>query len=325
MNTRPKTVSILALIILGVGGFFLLEKKFNFTETNKKKPSTNQISLAIKAENLTPVPPYLLPVTESNYLPLRDWNIPDLNLEAKAVVAYDIRSGKYLFVRGLEEKLPIASLTKLMTAVVIWENLKLDTVVEVTKESLNKTRSLEGNSDLSIGESLSVLDLLRLMLIKSSNDAAYVLEHESNSEGTDVLDKMNKLASSLGMNNTNFLDVAGLNDNGFSSVGDLVLLIKYSLNYEGIYEILRTENDTIPSLDGRVSHQIFNTNKLLSFLKNVIGGKTGYTDVALGNILLVVKAPDGNDDIISIILGSEDRFTEMRKLVEWFQKAYRWE
>ena len=135
---------------------------------------------------------------------------------------------------------------------------------------------------------------------------------------------MNEKARELGMCDTFFTEAAGLDDkNSFSTGQDLVKLVKYSFRYENFYQILKTKKAEITSVDGNLSHQVLNTNKLLGVLFNIVGGKTGFTELAGGSLVLVTEAPQGGR-IISIVLGSNDRFSDAKELVEWSNKAYIW-
>ena len=121
------------------------------------------------------------------------------------------------------------------------------------------------------------------------------------------------------MNDSRFYDPAGFDDRGLSTVGDLVNLVKYSLKYDYLWEIMRTRNAVIVS-EENIVHDIENTNILLDQLNGIIGGKTGYTDLALGNMLLVVK--DNRPTIAIIVLGSNQRFNDTKILYKWAREAY---
>jgi D-alanyl-D-alanine carboxypeptidase len=105
----------------------------------------------------------------------------------------------------------------------------------------------------------------------------------------------------------------------------LVKLVRYTVKYNLILQTLTTKSATVTSVDGRAIHNLVNTNQLLGQIPDIILGKTGYTDNALGTMALKVGISGGRDSIIGVILGSEDRFGETQKLIEWGKKAYRWE
>ena len=266
---------------------------------------------------------FLLPVSETNYSPVRDFNVPEPEIDARAAALFDIGSGRFLFAKNVNKRLPIASITKLMTAIVILESIDLEQIFTVPAESIN----VDGfGADLYKGERLTGGDLFKMMLIKSSNDAALTLAAAARAGGINLIEKMNQKAQDLSMYNTKFSDEAGLDDyNTFSTAADLVKLVLYADNHELILETLLEKSADISSANGVTKHHLINTNQLLGQIPDFIIGKTGYTDNALGTMVLEAKISNGADRIISVILGSTDRFGETKKLIEWGKSAYSWE
>ena len=264
---------------------------------------------------------FLLPVSESNYSPVRDFNVPEPEINAEAAILLDVASNKLLYVKNINKRLPIASLTKLMTAIVVVENLDLDEVYIVPAESVN----VDGlGADLYRGEKIKGRDLLKIMLIKSSNDAAIAFVMAAQKRGIDLVGNMNQKARDVGMHDTRFSDAAGLNDDeSFSTASDLVKLVRQAADYELISETSRMPSAEIIALTSRI-YRITNTNQLLRRIPDIIIGKTGYTDKALGTMALEVGL-GGDNRVISIVLGSDDRFGETIKLIDWAKRAYKWE
>ncbi len=253
--------------------------------------------------------------------------LKNLEIDAKAVISVKVDSQeneKILFEKISEEPLPIASLTKLMTALVVFdlnETYYPSQLITITKEAVLQ----EGSSkygDLRIGEELSVDNLLHIMLIESSNDAAFALSQPLGQEGFDGV--MNLYARNLGLLNTQFVNPNGLEpDNpeepkNFSTARDFSKLAKYILkNYPQIFEITNKRSYEVLKPDGSVHHFIpQNTNELLGEIPEIIGGKTGWNPEAGGCLLLVLKNSRDNSYYINVILGSNDRFGEMKKLIE---------
>ncbi len=265
---------------------------------------------------------YVLPVSEPSYFPIFDSAKEKPVLDAKAGLVYDTRSGRFLFTKNPRIKLPVASLTKILSAIVVLENLNTKETVVIPKEVLKVD---DEKQSLYLNEEISVQNLLKLMLIESSNDAAYALAWYANSKGINFVDKMNEKALSLSMNDSNFLDPAGLNDSAYSTAEDLVKLIKYSLKYNLIWEILTEKSIVVRSVDGKIEHKVENTDQLLGVIPDIFGGKTGNTDKALGCMILVVDIPDKNDKLISVVLGSRSRFEDTKTLIDWVKGSYRWE
>src|SRR3989338_1907071 len=265
---------------------------------------------------------YVLPISEPSYFPIYDPKTEKPIIDGKSGLVYDTRSGRVLFTKNPRIKLPVASLTKILSAVVVLENLDMKEAVVIPKEALKVD---DEKQSLYLGEEITVQNLLKLMLIESSNDAAYALAWYANNKGINFVDKMNEKAQLLSMSDSSFLDPAGLNDEGYSSSEDLVKLIKYALKYDLIWEILTEKSVVVKSTDGKIEHKIENTDQLLGVIPDIFGGKTGYTDGALGCMILVVDIPDKNDKLISIVLGSRSRFDDTKKLIDWVKASYRWE
>jgi len=268
---------------------------------------------------------FIFPPNPSNYLPILNTSVDEVVLDAKSVILYDVKSSKDLFGKKIKEKLPIASLTKVFTAVVVWENFSPNDIVTVYPTAVNVDGERRG---LYVDETLSVSSLIQLMLIESSNDAAYALMDYSTSRGIDLMAEMNKKALELGMHDTYFADPAGLDDTGYSTTSDLIKGVKYALRYDAIWGFSRKATATIVSTDGKIVHEIKNTDQLLGVLSGIVGGKTGYTDSALGCMILIVDVPAQagvpSNQIIAIILGSHNRFGDMTNLISWAKQAYRW-
>jgi len=311
--------SILPTILLGslllIAGFFVCLIEIQKGQPVQPTPARNNEARSGQA--------FLLPVSETSYLPVRDFNIPEPVLEAKAAALFDVRSGRSLYSKNPNQRLPIASVTKLMSALVILDNLDLNDVFTVPAEDIN----VDGKgADFYKNEQLRGADLFKIMLIKSSNDAALAFATAAQKAGIDFVAKMNEKAQAIGMANTRFADPAGLNDqDAFSTASDLVKLVRYAARYDLISQALRTKSATVTSIDSKAVHNLVNTNQLLGQIPDVIMGKTGYTDNALGTMALEVGINEGRDTIISVILGAKDRFTETKKLIQWSKSAYRWQ
>src|SRR3989344_6214384 len=264
---------------------------------------------------------YLLPISEPNYIPILNANVPRPIISGKSALVYDTRSGRFLYEKNIDSKLPIASLTKVLSAVVILEQLNLDDIVTISEDSIR----VDGEKqDLYLGEKMSVRNLLKLMLIESSNDAAYALANHAEKQGINFIGVMNTKGRAIGMGDTIFNDPAGLNDNAHSTVMDLAKLVEYSLSYKEIWDISSEKTAIVESSDERIKHAITSTNRLLGMIKDIIGGKTGFTDGALQCMILVTSVPGYPGKLISIVLGSQDRFGDTQKLIEWTRTAYRW-
>ena len=283
---------------------------------------------ALKAENSsewqpkTPVaftnfvPPTLVVFKDSeNTLPKRNWATPFLELKAEVALAIRTDGSRVYYNKNIEIQRPVASLTKLMTAIIVLENYDLD---EVIKIPLNAVRREGATGDLKPDESITVRSLLNIMLIDSSNDAAFALAEKR----ADFVSLMNKKAKELGLVNTHFSNPDGLDEPGnYSSALDVEKIFNYLINkYPEAFEILKTKNMVVYSADGKIEHRLKNTNELFDKMNEVVAGKTGYTSEAGGSLILLTK-----DNIITVVLGSPDRFGESEKLIQWLKSAYIWE
>ena len=255
--------------------------------------------------------------------PLRDWTCQEPDISALSAISIEegqVSGDRVLFNKDESRRLPMASLTKLMTALIVLENYNLDQITTISQDAVNQ-QGTQGS--LAIGEQLSVRNLLYIMLIESSNDAAYALAEISGVDNFVTL--MNNRAKSLGLANTDFADVNGLSAGNYSTVDDLAKFAKYLLeNKQTIWQILSLDKYDLYAPSGKFHHELINTNELLGKIPDIVGGKTGQTPQALGCLLLVLKNPKDQNNIIYVILGSKDRFGEMQQLIDWVNKAYTW-
>jgi serine-type D-Ala-D-Ala carboxypeptidase (penicillin-binding protein 5/6) len=253
-----------------------------------------------------------LPLLEKISLspPALEWQYNPV-LSAKSVFVMDTASGGKNWSKNEDMPLPMASLTKLMTAIVIIENHSLDEIVTVTQTAA-KT---EGSTmHLEEGEQITVQNLLLGLLINSANDAAVALAIYDAGSVMTFVEKMNDRARILGLYHTHFANPHGLDaENHFSSAFDLALLAKYSLQFDFIRRTVIKKSEEALSIDGRVKHLLKNTNDLLFSPFPVYGMKTGTTDNANECLIIIVKKQE--KEYIFVILGSEDRYLDAKTLL----------
>lgn len=305
---------IASIIILGIASFL-----FTFDKLSQKNPS---IASQYEGQNPERLPSsqdtFLTASLNPNFIPIRDWSIEEPQVEAKAAGIFDMNGEKFLYTKNINEKMPIASLTKIMTAIIALDNLSLDEIITVSKRAV----MTEGeNGRLVVGEKLSVEDLLYIMLIESSNDAAVALSGQVDN----FVDLMNEKSQELGLLNTQFSEPTGIDKLNYSTVSDLIKLFKYSYDIPLVWQIFGIKEIEIHSQNKKFVHQLENTNQLLGELSQMVGGKTGFTDEAGGCLLVIVKLSNDSDrDLIIAVLGAENREMEVKKLIEWAEKAYIW-
>lgn len=267
------------------------------------------------------IPPQKLPVAEN--VPL-----PELKIKAGISAAAD---GRIFYQKNLDQKMPVASLTKLLTALVVLDQFRPEEIIAVSKNAVD-TYGEMGN--LIVGEKLTIANLLYIMLVDSSNDAAIALAEAVEENGRDpslrsgqsFVDLMNQKAKSLEMNNSQFTDPAGLNETNISTAADLLKLTNASLANELIKQIINTQEIDVFDIDNKNIHHLKSTNKLFGKINGVAGGKTGYTEEAGECMILVVDSPQNNSYFIAIVLGADIgmRFLETEKLVKWARYTYGW-
>lgn len=261
------------------------------------------------------------------FRPLSKDKINELNLESNNFLSVFIKDGKEIILseKKADEVIAIASLTKLMTAIIVLENYNLDDLIQISASAI-ATYGDAGN--LQIGEIMTIRDLLYITLIESSNDGAEALA-EKMGVSTFVY-KMNEKAASLGMNNTWFINPSGLDEGNlynFSTVNDLKKMVVYILeNHSLIAEILSLPEKELTSHSG-ISRTIRNTNVLLEESDAYLWGKTGYTNRANGCLILILNNFSINNNqgyVINIIAGADDKFGEARKLEQWLKESFIW-
>ncbi len=257
-----------------------------------------------------------------NLYPLLNWDIENLKIQAPAAISIEIDNviNKVLFSKNETARMPIASLAKLMTALVVLENYNLDQKVTVSPVAMAQ----EGeHGNLKSGETLSAKDLLYITLIESSNDSAYALSEVMGTKN--FVNVMNKTAQKLELSNTHFFDSSGLSANSYSSAEDIAKLTNYLFKTYPIFnQIINTKEYDLYLKNGQLHHKLINTNKLLGQRLEIIGGKTGWTTDAKGCFMVIEKSPIEGNYIIHVILGSPDRVLEMENIIDWVLTAYRW-
>lgn len=257
-------------------------------------------------------------------------NAPTTRVFAKSYVLLDSQSTNILASKNPTATIPVASTTKMMTALVARKHFSLDEVVTVPTEILQV-----GGSEihLVVNEKITVHDLLRGLLIQSGNDAAFALAFHFNGKfkGNAEADylpfvaEMNKMALELNLPSSVYRDPAGLSDEGRSTALDLAHTARLLLKDPVLEKIVNTPNSTVSSIDGRYQHVLKNSNRLIVpteplYMPLAGGVKTGFTPDA-GHCLVSSYTVDGRT-LIGVVLNT-DEYTitasakEMRKLFEW--------
>lgn len=239
-----------------------------------------------------------------------------LEVGGKSAILMDQTSGTVLFEKNAHEKLAIASVTKVMTLLLVMEALDQGRITLEDPVTCSDVAASMGGSQIWLepGEIMTVHELLKAAAVVSANDACAALaEHISGSiEG--FVAEMNTRAAELGMNDTLFLDCSGLSDDAYSSAYDVALMSRELMKHEKITEYTTIWMDTLR--DGK--SQLVNTNKLVRHYTGATGLKTGTTSKA-GHCLSATAQRDGLG-LIAVILGCEttdERFGGARKMLDY--------
>lgn len=293
------------LLLIGLVAFTLTRNSPEASSnSNLKTPKNNQLETAIKPKRA--LKPELT-------------NEP-IKVLARSAVVIDSNSGELLIAKDEHKQVPIASTTKVMTAIVLLRSSKnLDETITISKEAASQIGSGIG---LKEGEKIKVRELLAGLLIVSGNDAAYAIAEIFG--GIDpFVRKMNATAKELGLKQTKFFDPAGLNDEGKSSAFDLAMIFRYALTFDEFRELIETSEMTIETSNGKRDFK--NSNRLIKqneslFLADSIGGKTGFTPDAGHSLVTAAKRNDHL--LIAVVLHTieelpESSAKEARRLLTW--------
>ncbi|KKU91302.1 MAG: Serine-type D-Ala-D-Ala carboxypeptidase [Candidatus Jorgensenbacteria bacterium GW2011_GWA1_48_11] len=247
--------------------------------------------------------------------PVRNWDVLDPKVTAKAVLIQSLDDYYPFFNYNTYVSWPAASLTKLLTAVVVLEDIGQNKKISVSAAAAAADGSSAG---LRSGEVYTAQDLLKIMLLASANDAAAAFEEYLGAEN--FLSLTNEKMRDLGMNQTVILDSSGLNDANVSSASDLMRLTRYIVeNHPEIFTWTRLTSFLAQPINDVRTQSLQNIDRLVEE-PDFLGGKTGTSEAAGQNLLAIFN--HNNLRIAIIILGSTDRYADMSHLLNWLDKAY---
>jgi D-alanyl-D-alanine carboxypeptidase len=263
----------------------------------------------------------------TGHQPIRNWSIPEPDIKSSTATAIEINSQgdkKILLSKNSEHPYLIASISKLMAAIVAVDSYSLDQTTIISQTAANQIGS---TSPLREGDNLYVKDLISLSLMQSDNGAAYALAEIMGVHN--FVREMNEKARSLGLKQTNFFTPSGLTDfnqrNNYSNASELtemVIFLWTQPEYEIIREILRKKSVAIYDATGAFYYRSTSNNRFIGKYSSFVGGKTGYLPSA-GECLISVFQRQGSDNYLVItVLGSEDRFSDTEAVINWLSQAY---
>ncbi|MDD4780504.1 MAG: D-alanyl-D-alanine carboxypeptidase [Tissierellia bacterium] len=240
------------------------------------------------------------------------------NIEAESYIAIDANSGRIISARNANQKLPMASTTKIMTSILTIENNNnLDTIIEITEKCTN----IEGSSlYLKPKQRVSIIDLLYGTMLRSGNDAALAVANFTGKNSIDRFIKMmNKKAKELGAYNTNFTNPNGLHDDDhYTTAYDLALISQYAMKNNTFREISSSKSYKANSLNTT----IYNKNKVVHQYSLGTGIKIGYTKTA--GRCLVASAKSEDTEIIVVLLNDNNWFNDSYKIFDWTFENYKY-
>ena len=304
-------LSLLAIILLLIFGSGLTPSRLKNVFSQAQQPTAQILTTDEDATNSTQSE-YTIPAFE------------DITIVAKAAYVWDINNQRVLYKKNETQQLPLASVTKLMTALVAQELLDENDTISINETAVKQ----DGYSGLSEGEVFNRLTLSDLVLMSSSNDGAFALasaagaELSSNNPASAFVSAMNIRAEEIGLIETYFrnptgLDISPTEGGAYGSARDMAFLMEYIVtHYPDILTYTRENEAKLYSQAGE-QHNAENTNYYIDSIPGLIGSKTGYTDLAGGNLGVAGDA-GFNRPIIIAVLGSsqQNRFTDVLALVK---------
>lgn len=235
-----------------------------------------------------------------------------IKVNAASALIVDLTDDENLLEYNLEIRRPLASLSKLMSAIIAAESVGFQKLATITEDDV----LAEGNAgNFSPGETFTIGDLVKAALVVSSNDAADAIARFYGYGN--FIQAMNKKAGEIGLKNTTFEDPSGLSFINQGTANDLKKLMGYISDHHASLLRLTTEKETTIEELGRKSKRSLININAFSGQADFMGGKTGYTPLAQGNLISIFNYQGRK--LLFIVLGAEDRFAETKRLYEWTQ------
>ena len=266
--------------------------------------------------------------------------LEDPDIRAKAAILVDADSGTVLYDKNIHEELPMASITKVMSALLVLEavdrgQLRMDQGITATESAMKGMVEDGSTADIKVGETLTVEQLLYCMLVISANETCNILGEAVSGSVDAFVEKMNQRAQELGCQNTHFANTTGLTQSGhYSSAWDIYLITREAMKHDDFMTIVNTKAYTVPATNMTdTERELHSTNALISnwrmtgyLYSGAQGIKTGTTDAA--GHCLVSSAIRGSRTLVSVVLGCEEvktetggtrveSFTETARLFDW--------
>lgn len=343
LATYPVSIFLFFAILLGFNLF--LQGSVNNSETKRKNNFSGLIRFSAEAKEIDSKKSVKSDEVLARTIlqPVRKIDSTDLDISATSAVILDVDSGGVLYSKNATEKRSIASLTKLVTAMVVIDRVQnLDeevvipesvTMIEGTKVGC-LTSTMCQYERMYAGEKVTVRDLLRAMLMLSANDAATALAlHVSGSE-EEFAKLMNARMKEIGATSTHFCRPSGLElddeekeKSCYSTAYDISRVVSHLLKYEKydlLWDVMQTKESSFTDVDNTVEHTLESTNRILGEVPNILGGKTGFTPRAGYSLMMSMQSPDKQHKIVSVVLDDMERFDDVQEMTNWAFESYEW-
>lgn len=272
--------------------------------------------------------------------PKKEDGVGEMYVRARSAIAIDADTGTILHYQDGKRKLAIASLTKVMSAIIVVENIEdmRNEIVTIDEEAVYTDGTKVGcprsgyciSNRLQAGERVSALNLLDSMLMNSANDAAVALAKHVGGSQEEFARMMNEKAKEIGVNDTNFCNPSGLDDEEnpgacYSTAYDFARITAYALKHGEIWAAMKIKEKDFTNVEGTISHHLVNTDVLLEQLPNCIGGKTGFTYEAGRSLMMTAHHPDQKENkVVAVLLDDNYRWEDMKNLFDWVFSVYTW-
>ncbi|MFZ1804119.1 MAG: D-alanyl-D-alanine carboxypeptidase family protein [Nitrospira sp.] len=239
--------------------------------------------------------------------------LPWKRIPAHSILLKELRSGRILFEYDVEKRLSPASLTKIMSALIILEKGRLDDLATVSR---NAARAPKTHLRLKIGEVFRLGDLLKAMMMVSANDACLAAVEHVGGDEEQFVKLMNAKAVALGLSDTHFSNGCGFDGpDHYSTAEDLATLSEVAMRNAVFRNLVKEEREIITPVSGYRAYVLHNTNRLLGRIPGVVGVKTGFTSKA--GRCLIAKVSQNGSELLLVILNSNRRWNTAKSLIDY--------
>ncbi len=255
----------------------------------------------------------------------QDWPAADA-IYGKTAILMDIDTGTILYSKGADAQRYPASITKVMTALLVAENVSMEDRLIMSEASLADAYDGSSNIHPVVGESFSIYEALEMLLVKSANDVATELAIKVSGSVEAFADLMNYRAAELGCTNTHFTNANGLEDPAhYTSAMDMALIMRMAIQYPVLTEIMSLNSVVIPATEFSEGRMYYNHNYLIDpssdyYYPSCLGGKTGYTDEARST--LVCYASRDGMNLIGVVMGAPESGTNASDMIQLFEYGF---